>query len=62
MRALYSYQAQQSDELSFEAGDVMKIITEEDATWWKGESESSGKSGLFPSSYVEPIKSEIHCK
>jgi hypothetical protein len=62
VRALFAYEARQFDELTFEADEIIKIISEEDATWWKGESESSGKAGLFPSSYVEPIKMDKRCE
>ena len=62
VRTLYAYRAQQTDELSFEPGEIIKILTEDDPTWWKGESESSGRSGFFPNNYVELIKVDKRCK
>jgi hypothetical protein len=51
MCALFDYGAAQADELSFRAGDVIKLVEETDAEWWTGELD--GKRGLFPVSYVE---------
>ena len=52
--ALYTYTAQYEDELSFEAGDTVMVVNKDEADWWKGE--CNGKSGVFPSNYVEPMK------
>jgi len=52
--AIYTYAAQYEDELSFEAGDTVVVIAKDEADWWKGECQ--GKSGVFPSNYVEPLK------
>ncbi|XP_066583007.1 intersectin-1 [Prorops nasuta] len=51
--ALYPYQAQNEDELSFEKGDVITVLAKEEAAWWKGE--LHGVSGVFPSNYVSPM-------
>lgn len=40
---LYPYEASQDDELSFQANEVIKILSKEDQTWYKGESETTGK-------------------
>jgi len=50
-RALYRYDAQQSDELSFDEGDLLYITDMTDPSWWKAR--CSGKNGLIPSNYVE---------
>lgn len=54
-RALYDFVGEQSYELSFNAGDVISIISEdEDGTgWFQGE--LRGKTGPFPGNYVERI-------
>merc|ERR1719483_798624 len=52
--ALFPYTAQYEDELSFEAGDVILVTAKEEEAWWRGE--VGGKSGVFPSNYVEPAK------
>ncbi|XP_011350007.2 intersectin-2 isoform X6 [Ooceraea biroi] len=54
--ALYPYQAQNEDELSFEKGDVISVLAKEEASWWRGE--LNGVSGVFPSNYVSPMSSE----
>lgn len=51
--ALYPYQAQNEDELTFEKGDVITVLAKDEATWWKGE--LNGVSGVFPSNYVSPM-------
>lgn len=52
--AVYTYAAQYEDELSFEAGETVTVVNKDEADWWKGE--CNGKSGVFPSNYVEPLK------
>ena len=52
--AVYTYAGQYEDELSFEEGDVITVLSKDEADWWKGE--LNGKSGVFPSNYVEPFK------
>ncbi|KZC10712.1 Intersectin-1, partial [Dufourea novaeangliae] len=54
--ALYPYQAQNEDELSFEKGDVIVVTAKDEAAWWKGE--LNGLSGVFPSNYVSPMSNE----
>ncbi|XP_043934508.1 unconventional myosin-Ie isoform X2 [Protopterus annectens] len=52
-RALYAYDAQDTDELSFNANDVIDIIKEDTSGWWTGR--LRGKQGLFPNNYVAKI-------
>lgn len=49
--ALYDYDAQEGNELSFKEGDVIKILKKNDDGWWLGE--LNGKQGLLPCSYVQ---------
>ena len=51
-RALYSFEASEDDELSFEAGDVLMVEPSEQA-WWTGA--IGDARGSFPSNYVEII-------
>lgn len=51
VRALYRYDAQQPDELSFDEGDTLYIIDQADANWWKGR--CANRTGLIPYNYVE---------
>lgn len=51
--ALYPYKAQNEDELSFEKGDVIVVLSKDEDSWWRGE--LNGLSGVFPSNYVSPM-------
>jgi len=50
-RALYDYDAEDENELTIKEGDILTIQAEEDG-WYYG-TNSQGKSGNFPSNYVE---------
>ncbi|XP_053573509.1 unconventional myosin-Ie [Bombina bombina] len=52
-KALYAYDAQDTDELSFNANDIIEIIKEDASGWWTGR--LRGKQGLFPNNYVMKI-------
>ncbi|XP_006799838.1 unconventional myosin-If [Neolamprologus brichardi] len=52
-RALYQYVGQDTDEISFEANDVLDLVKEDPSGWWTGR--IRGKEGLFPGNYVEKI-------
>uniref|UniRef100_A0A8C3SKW1 Myosin IE n=1 Tax=Chelydra serpentina TaxID=8475 RepID=A0A8C3SKW1_CHESE len=52
-RALYAYDAQDTDELSFNANEYIEIVREDPSGWWRGR--IRGKEGLFPGNYVEKL-------
>lgn len=52
VRALYDFSGS-SDELSFKAGSEILVLNEVLDDWWLGELE--GRSGLFPTTYVETL-------
>lgn len=54
---LYPYEASQDDELSFQANEVIKILSKEDQTWFKGESETTGK--VIDFGFFSPYKISI---
>lgn len=52
-KTLYAYDAQDTDELSFNEGDVIEIVKEDPSGWWTGK--VRGRQGVFPANYVEKI-------
>lgn len=50
---LYDYTANEPDELTIAAGDVINIVDKYDVEWWQGE--LNGIVGIFPASYVKDI-------
>ncbi|XP_076373762.1 SH3 domain-containing kinase-binding protein 1-like isoform X3 [Tachypleus tridentatus] len=63
VRVLFSYEAQNEDELTINENDIITIVTKdlEDKGWWKGE--LNGKIGVFPDNFVEIIRvDETHSK
>uniref|UniRef100_A0A8C2Z5X8 Osteoclast-stimulating factor 1 n=1 Tax=Cyclopterus lumpus TaxID=8103 RepID=A0A8C2Z5X8_CYCLU len=51
--ALYSFHAEEMDELTFNAGDVILVLERSDRAWWRGR--VGGRTGLFPSNYTQPV-------
>eukprot|EP00475_Leptophrys_vorax_P031583 TRINITY_DN4786_c0_g2_i5.p1 TRINITY_DN4786_c0_g2~~TRINITY_DN4786_c0_g2_i5.p1 ORF type:complete len:847 (+),score=162.76 TRINITY_DN4786_c0_g2_i5:4209-6749(+) len=57
VKALYDYTAQEDNELTFVAGDIVIVTVQDDSGWWQGKLEKNPtKEGLFPSNYCEPTK------
>ncbi|CAI5672676.1 unnamed protein product [Oreochromis niloticus] len=52
----FDYEAQQDDELSLTAGDIIVNIRRDEGGWWEGE--LGGRRGLFPDNFVREIKKE----
>jgi len=53
--AMFSYTAQNEDELTFYKGSVINVISK-DGEWWKGE--LNDEVGVFPYNYVQNLRSE----
>lgn len=56
VRVIFSYQAQNDDELTIKEGDLITVISKdnEDVGWWKGE--LNGRIALFPDNFIEPYQ------
>uniref|UniRef100_A0AC35TIF9 ADF-H domain-containing protein n=1 Tax=Rhabditophanes sp. KR3021 TaxID=114890 RepID=A0AC35TIF9_9BILA len=50
--ALWDYQAEEENEISFEPEDILQQIEQIDSGWWKGLN-PKGSYGMFPSNYVK---------
>merc|ERR1712013_843382 len=55
--AMFPYTGQYEDELSFEEGATILVTGKDEEAWWKGE--CNGKTGVFPSNYVEAAKLDV---
>lgn len=53
--AIYDYNADKPDELSFSENSVIYVVKKNDDDWWEGVLD--GTTGLFPGNYVEPCMS-----
>ncbi|RNA14708.1 LIM and SH3 domain Lasp [Brachionus plicatilis] len=54
-KAIYDYDAKEDDEISFRDGDKFINCEQIDIGWMIGVHEKTGKHGMFPANYAEPI-------
>jgi hypothetical protein len=65
VKALYDYSSQESVDLEFRKGDVIRVLEVKNRDWWKGV--KGDKDGLFPTNHVEgfppdhPYHQVFHC-
>ncbi|XP_038217859.1 LIM and SH3 domain protein Lasp isoform X3 [Zerene cesonia] len=51
--AMYDYEANDSDEVSFREGDLISNVTSIDEGWMTGQVLRTGRTGMLPANYVE---------
>uniref|UniRef100_A0A8C3AWC2 Osteoclast-stimulating factor 1 n=1 Tax=Cyclopterus lumpus TaxID=8103 RepID=A0A8C3AWC2_CYCLU len=54
VKARFNFKPNNEDELSFNKGDLIHVMRQEEGGWWEGSLNS--KTGWFPSNYVREIK------
>ncbi|XP_060808638.1 LIM and SH3 domain protein Lasp isoform X1 [Amyelois transitella] len=54
--AMYDYEANDSDEVSFREGDYISNVTAIDEGWMTGQVLRTGHTGMLPANYVERVK------
>uniref|UniRef100_A0A7E4URR4 SH3 domain-containing protein n=1 Tax=Panagrellus redivivus TaxID=6233 RepID=A0A7E4URR4_PANRE len=56
VHALYNFDAQSAEELSFRQGDILDIIEhpEHDPEWWRARN-AAGQTGLVPTNYIKVV-------
>ncbi|XP_014245831.1 myc box-dependent-interacting protein 1 [Cimex lectularius] len=60
VKATYRYNREDVDELSFEVGEVIRVIQyddpeEQEDGWLMGVKESTGEKGMFPANFTRPL-------
>ncbi|XP_053966478.1 myc box-dependent-interacting protein 1 isoform X1 [Anastrepha ludens] len=60
VKATYGYVKEDADELSFEVGDIIRVIEYDDPEdqeegWLMGQKEGTNDKGLFPANFTRPI-------
>lgn len=56
VRALYNFESTDAGELSFEMGDIIKVVDRGYKDWWRGQ--LKGRTGIFPVNYVVSVRFE----
>lgn len=54
-RAMYDYESQDSDEVSFCEGDLIVNVSNIDSGWMTGTVKRTGDTGMLPANYVEEL-------
>ncbi|VDL71803.1 unnamed protein product [Nippostrongylus brasiliensis] len=54
----FSYDPRLEDEMKLTRGETITVIDKSSDGWWKGE--SGGRTGWFPSNYVEEVVDQVH--
>ncbi|KAF9929840.1 hypothetical protein FBU30_001153 [Linnemannia zychae] len=54
--AHHNYDAEKSDELTLQVGDIISVSEQSDPGWWVGEIVKNGQAGWFPANFVDPYE------
>lgn len=54
-RAMYDYEAQDDDEVSFQDGDLIVNVSSIDGGWMTGQVQRTGQVGMLPANYVQVV-------
>merc|ERR1712087_993214 len=54
----YDYNGEDESQLTFNEGDRIVVLEEDESGWWTGRLEKNGKDGYFPATYIKPIEEE----
>lgn len=55
VRALYNFNANDPEDLSFRKGELLNILEMHEEQWWKAQSQTSLQIGVVPANYLEEI-------
>lgn len=55
-QAMYDYEAQDDDEVAFKDGDLIIDTESVDEGWMIGTVQRTGRRGMLPANYVEPVQ------
>ncbi|XP_023212693.1 endophilin-A2-like [Centruroides sculpturatus] len=56
LKALYDFEGQSTEEISFKEGDILHFESKLSNDWWKGS--INGQKGIFPACFVEVISNK----
>lgn len=54
VRALHTFEGTEQGELTFDKGDIIKVVDRNYKDWWRGQ--LKGRTGIFPVNYVVSAK------
>ncbi|XP_065206459.1 myc box-dependent-interacting protein 1 isoform X3 [Planococcus citri] len=60
VKATYKYTQEDTDELSFDVGEIIRVVEyddpeEQEEGWLMGVKESNGEKGMFPANFTKPL-------